>query len=229
MRIPLMIALLAAFALAPLCPAVEDKGTALKFVNEYVRELSTFNVVRVASEKELNKSSAEEGILNLINGSEKFQLELRASIEILKGFHFSHDPLDKLVPEITRVYQSKIDLWQQLSDIGSQFLAPKEGVDYGKLAAEMPKIRARMDFQDTTLLQMSPVVFMTLIDFTQKDQSKPAHLAITRAERDKLLSTLRDDFGAKLDQKGQNYEVSTAGLLKGFLLKYKCADEVTYR
>ncbi len=228
MNIPITFALLGAITFVPSGQAAQDKDVALKFVSEYIRELSVFNEIRVGFKRETKSESANEKIMKMINGSEQFQLELRAAIECLKGFQIS-DPFDKLIPNITYIYQSKIELWQQMSDISSQFLAPKEGVDYGKLVAEMPKIRARMDYLDKTLLESSPLVFMALMDFTQKDQSKPAHLAITKAERGNLLATLRDDFGAKLEQKDQNYEVSTAGLLNEFLLKNKCADEVNYK
>jgi hypothetical protein len=41
---------------------------------------------------------------------------------------------------------------------------PKPGVDYSKLAAEMPEIRGQLDFIDHALFEASPGVFATLID-----------------------------------------------------------------
>jgi len=52
-------------------------------------------------------------------------------------------PFDDLIPSITKFYERKIELWQRMGKIGSEFIGgPKKGVDYSKLAAEMPKIRA---------------------------------------------------------------------------------------
>jgi hypothetical protein len=52
------------------------------------------------------------------------------------------------------------------------------------------------------------------------------HLIITRAERAKLIHDLTMDFGTKLDKKNQNSTVSSASVLRTYLLKnYKCADD----
>ena len=53
-----------------------------------------------------------------------------------------------------------------------------------------------------------------------------SHLIITKEEKARLISKLDDSFGAKLDQKDQNYTVSAASVLKGYLNKdFKCSDE----
>jgi hypothetical protein len=56
--------------------------------------------------------------------------------------------------------------------------------------------------------------------------SRPSHLIITKAERKKVLDDLNIDFGAKLDQKNQNYTVTAASILKSYLLKdFKSSDD----
>lgn len=229
MKTALILTLVGTSGLVPHCWAAQDKATGISFMREYIRELSEFNQIRVAADKEMKTDSNDERIGVMINCSEKFQLQLREAVQNLKRFRFTENSLDQLVPQIIKFYGMKIELWRQMSDLASQFLAPREGVDYGELAAEMPKIRARMEYIDQALIKSSPLIFMVLIDFSQKDQSKPAHLAITKAERDDLVESLRNDFGSNLDQQGQNYEVSTAGLLQTFLLRNKCADEVSYK
>jgi hypothetical protein len=53
-----------------------------------------------------------------------------------------------------------------------------------------------------------------------------SHLVITKAEREQLVHALVTEFGDKIDQKNQNYTVSSASLLKAYLLKnYSCSDE----
>lgn len=221
-----MLALMGTIAGTPLCQASQDKDTAIKFVNEYIRELDTFDGIRADFGKERKNTSGIQQVLAGIAASEKFQLELQLSIENLKGYNFPA-PLDSLVANLTELYRMKIDLSRQMSDASSRFLGgPTPDVDYGKLLADLSKKRAQIQYIDKSLLQCSPLVVMTLVDLTQEDESKPVRLTITRAERGKLLTTLRADFGPKLDQKGQTFEASAAGLVRDLLLRYKCADDV---
>src|SRR6266699_2637922 len=47
-----------------------------------------------------------------------------------------------------------------LIEISSAFIGgPKPGVDYDELAAEMPKVRAKLDYLDRTLFDVAPLVF----------------------------------------------------------------------
>jgi len=112
-------------------------------------------------------------------------------------------------------------------DVGSAFLAgPKKGVDYGKLAAEMPKIRAELEYVDHSLFDATPLIFATLIDQKPDSKNHASHLIITKAERAKLIDDLTGDFGSKLHQKDQNFTVSGASVLKAYFLKdYKCSDD----
>jgi len=44
-----------------------------------------------------------------------------------------------LIEGIAGFYEQKIELWQRMADLGTAFMGgPKPGVDYDKLAAEMP-------------------------------------------------------------------------------------------
>jgi hypothetical protein len=112
-------------------------------------------------------------------------------------------------------------------DISSAFLVgPKPDVDYGKLAAEMPKIRAELEYIDHTLFDATALIFATLIDPKPDSKNHLSHLIITKAERAKLIDELTGAFGSKLDQKDQNFTVSAASVLKAYFLKdYKCSDQ----
>jgi hypothetical protein len=90
----------------------------------------------------------------------------------------------------------------------------------------MPQIRGEMDFIDHALFEASPAVFATLIDLKADSKGHASHLIITKEERAKLIDDLDTDFGPKLDAKDQNYTVSAAKILKGYLLKdFKSSDE----
>ncbi len=202
----------------------------LEFVTEYIRELSAYEEIRVKGEQE-NAEAQKSGdgtdvFTSAIHTDTLFQLELRSEIAQLKSMRLN-DPFDSLIPNITDFYAEKIKLWQQMSDISAAFLGgPKPGVDYGQFAAEMPKLRANLDYIDQTLFQAVPVIFTTLIDMKPDSQGHTSHLIITKAERQDLIEKLDTDFGPKLDEKGQNYGVSAASVLKTYLLKdFKSSDD----
>lgn len=60
-----------------------------------------------------------------------------------------------------------------------------------------PKTRAILEYVDQTLLQATPMIFMTLIDKKPNSKNHLNHLIITRAERAKLIADLTNEFGAK--------------------------------
>jgi len=199
----------------------------LAFVTEYVRELAATEKVRAAAEKELTQAKDDtDRLVIAIHNSTLIQLELQSQIIMLKGMKLNQ-PFEDLIPNIMSFYHKKIELHQQLIDISTALLSgPKPDVDYGKLAAEAPKIRAQLDYIDKALFEATPLVFATLIDPKPDSQNHVSHLIIKKAERAKLINDVNGYFGQKLNQKDQNYTVSTASVLKAYFLKdYKCSDE----
>ena len=200
----------------------------LEFVTEFIRELSAIEQIREAGEEE-NKQDTNTGKLpfpGLIHTATRFELELGSQVKMLSAMRLN-EPFDSLIPSITQLYQQKIEIWQRMGEIGGEFIGgPKEGVDYGKLGAEMPKLRAQLEFVDQTLFEATPPVFATLIDMKEDSKGHASHLIITKEEKAKLIEELNDSFGAKLDQKSPNYTVGAASVLRDFLKKdYKCSDE----
>jgi hypothetical protein len=210
-------------------PAIKETPH-LAFVTEYIRQLSAYQDIREKGEQEnaeAQKSSDSSAIFtSLIHNSTLFQLELRTDIAQLKSMRLT-DPFDFLIPNITEAYAEKIKLWQKMSDLGTAFIGgPQPGVDYNQLVAEMPKIRANLDYIDQTLFEAAPAVFATLIDTKPDSQGHTSHLIISKAERETLIEKLDTDFGSKLDEKNQNYGVTAASVLKAYFLKdFKSADE----
>ena len=200
----------------------------LVFVTEYIRELAAIERIRAAGEEE-NKQDTKDGKLpfaGMVHASTMFELELGSQVEILRGMRLN-PPFDELIPSITKFYERKIDIWRRMGEVGSEFIGgPKEGVDYSKPAAEMPKLRGELDFIDQALFEATPSVFATLIDMKEDSKGHASHLIITKEEKAKLIEKLNDSFGAKLDQKNQNYTGSVASVLRGYLNKdFKCSDE----
>jgi hypothetical protein len=200
-------------------------NSSLAFVSEFVRELGAIEKIRSIGEQELKEKDSNpfaDGIRN----STRVQLELRSSIGMLS--HMRLNPqVDDFRQNIIDLYKKKIELHQELIDIASQFAAgPKPNADYGKLAAEMPKISATLEYLDETLFKATPAVFASLIDMKEDSQGHASHLVITKAERQKLIHDIKATFGSKLSAKNQNYTVSTASVLLSYLQKdFKCSDE----
>jgi hypothetical protein len=206
--------------------AKKPETSHLAFVAEYVRELAAIENIRASGEQELKEGTKDEVFSNAVHASTLIQLELRSQIRMLRGMRLN-PPFDDLIPNLAAFYQRKITLHQRLIDISSTFLSgPKPGVDYGKLAAEMPKMRAELEYVDHSLFEAIPLIFATLINPKPDSKNHVNHLIITKSERAKLIDDLNGDFGPKLDQKDQNFTVSAASVLKAYLLKdYRSADE----
>jgi hypothetical protein len=226
MRIVATIAFILAAGAALTFGAEKPETSHLAFVTEYVRELAAIENIRASAEQELKQGTKDEVFSVAVHTSTLSQLELRSQIGMLKGMHLQ-PPFDQLIPDLTGFYKEKVALHQRLIDIGSAFLAgPKPGVDYGKMAAEMPKIRAELEYIDHSLFELTPLVFATLIELKADSKNHASHLIITKAERAKLIDQLTGAFGSKLDQKEQNVIVSTGSVLRTYLLKgYKCSDD----
>ncbi len=223
----LALALTLAVGVCSTFAADKPETPRLAFVTEYARELAAIENIRAAGERELKQGTKDaEKFATAVHTSTLFQLELRSQIRALEAMRLNA-PFDDLVPNITAFYRNKIALHQNLIDIGSAFIAgPQLGVDYGRLAAEMPKVRAKLEYIDHALFQATPLIFATLIDPKPDSKNRANHLIITKAERAKLLHDITRDFGSKLNQKEQNWTVSSASVLKALLLKdYKCSDE----
>ncbi len=207
---------------------VKPETPHLEFVTEYIRELAAVERIRTAGEEENNQDKKDDKLpfASAVHTSTLFELELESQVKMLKGMRLN-TPSDSLIPNVTAFYERKIALWRRMREISSAFIGgPKEGVDYSKLAAEMPKIRGELDFIDQSLFEATPLVFATLIDMKADSKGHASHLIITKEDKAGLISKLDDSFGAKLDQKDENYTVSAASVLKAYLNKdFKCSDE----
>jgi len=204
-----------------------NKTSSLAFVKEYIRELTELEDLRVDAETALKQKDVnplDEGI----HTSTRIQLALRMDIGMLQGMHLG-SRLDFVPAYIINLHKQKIDIHDRLIAISTEFMSgPKPGVDYGKLGAEMPKLRAILESIDESFLKLSAMVFMTLIDEKPDKNNHMSRLTITSAERQDLLDDLKTSFGSKLDQKEQKYLVGAADVLRLYLRKdkgYKCTDE----
>lgn len=198
----------------------------LVFVQEIVRELAAIEEIRSKGEQEL-KDSPKDAPSNMIHSGTLFKLELGSEIRALERMRLD-EPFNTIIPNLIGFYKAKMQVWQEMADIGAAFMGgPKPGVDYEKLPAKLPELRARLEYIDQSVFQSSPLVFSTLINLSKTNSKGRAdHLIITKDERKDLIDTIDTDFGAGIDDKNQNYTVGAAAMIKTYLLKdYKSADE----
>ena len=212
-------------ALFLVTPSHAQEAPNLAFLSEYIRELGVNERMRALGERDLTEVGSDHQFVALIRSSTRIRMELGAQIHTLSGIHLK-PPFEDLTTKITKFYSMKIEFHQRLIAISTSLLSrPQPGVDYGALAAEVPKTTASLEYIDRSLLEVTPLIFATLIDQEPDKNGKVSHLIITRAERQRLLVVLSLHFGQKMDLENQSYIVSSASVLKSYLLKYKCSDE----
>jgi hypothetical protein len=231
MRIAFVVVSIFAWASgsAQIFAAQKPETPHLEFVTEYIRELAAIETIRDAAKRELEEASEAESLSSSIHIYTLFRLELQSEIGVLRNMRLN-PPYEALIPDILRFYDSKVGVYKRLTEIVSAILAgaisPRPNVDYGELAAEMPQLRARLDDVDHTLFKAAtPLVFFTLIDPKADSQNHASHMKVTRAEKARLLDALDNAFGVKMDQKDQNYGVSSATILRSLLKERKCSDD----
>jgi len=128
---------------------------------------------------------------------------------------------------LVKYYVTKGEMFHSLSNMCQTMLqGSKPGLDYGKIATGMPKLRADMEDLDKSLLLMSVMVFDVLISPAPDRAGRMSRLIVTKKERDTLVHQISISF-KRLDAKDANYTVSAATVLWEYLARkgYRCADE----
>ena len=228
---PIIIILLLSISATSSATGKKHETPHYDVVVEYIRSLGAIhNIQRTAGiEFQEDNQSDNPGIAKLMSGirsSTRIKLELNASIAMLKRMKLKK-PFETLLPTTIEWYQRKIDLHNEMIKISETFIdGPKLGVDYSKMSARMPEITAKVEYIDESIFQMMPLVFALLIDEKPDSAGHMSHLNITKEQRQKLVDNINGWFGESLDKEKKNWTVSTAALLKAYLLKdYKCTDE----
>lgn len=201
-------------------------------VVEYIRSLGAIYNLQQTSIMELQKDNNTDNpeiskMMTAIRNSTRVKLEMNYSIAALNDMKLNK-PFETLLPTTIQFYKQKVKLHNEIIEITKMFLdqTPKAGVDYAKMAARMPEITASLEYIDESIFQTMVLVFALLIDKKADSKGHMSHLNITKAQRQKLIDNINGLFGDSLDKQNKNWTVSSAALLKTYLLKdYKCIDE----
>ena len=219
------LSILAAGLIAICSPALAEETTPYQFVSIYLHDLGTLEDDRAQAE---NDQAVHPGdFAACIRDTEVMALDLDNASKSIGSIHITTGNQADVAPQyISDFLTQKREAIGRLTQICSEMIqGPKDGVDYGSLAAESPKITARIEVLDKTLFQASLLAFATLIDMKADSLGHASHLVITRSERDELLATINAYFAKKLLQKDKNYAVSSAELFKSKLTEFSCSDD----
>ncbi len=191
------------------------------FVSEIIKELANNETIKMVGAEELKEATASGNGMQIMSAmirqGTRQNLELRANIYALRGMHLK-EPSDRSPKMFADLYQQKIELYEMMSDIAEKFMSgPKPGVDFGNLAAQMPKITAMLEQNDNALIKISPLAFAALVEMKEDSQGHVNHLVISKKDRQKLLSELKRHFGERMKLKNQDGLVSSASVLTSYL------------
>ncbi len=196
-------------------------------VSEYVRQLGTMHELHEIASKEFKEArTLNDRMADIIRNSTRVKLELTRNIYVLKGMTLK-SPYEWMLPALIEFHEQKIEHFGTMAQIASEMVAgPKPGVDYGKMAAMMPEITAKLEFVDKNLYQMTPAFCLLLVDDKSDSKGHLSHLVITRSQRTQLAHRIDNFFGARLRDKNPNYTVGSAVLIKTFLVgDHKSSDD----
>jgi hypothetical protein len=214
------LAVLAGFLPFPTLAATGDclESPKCSLADEYIRELSEIQDIMDEAKAEARSAKSNVDTLsNSIHMSRSMINALTADIGLLRGVTGT-DP--KTMDVLISMHSGLIAMHQRLMDISSEFMSgPKEGVDYGALAAEVPKIRADLDRAGKLYMQMSNLIFAELIDPKPDANNHMSRLIIKQAERQALIGHINRAFGKQLDAMNQSWVCSGAWILRDNLQK----------
>jgi hypothetical protein len=72
-------------------------------------------------------------------------------------------------------------------------------VYFEKLAAQMPKITAMLEQNDSNLIKVPPLIFISLVDMKEDNQGHANQLAISKKERQQVLNEVETTFFGAFD------------------------------
>ena len=109
---------------------------------EYIGELVSPEEVRARGAADLHDSTDTSArFASMIHFCTLMKLELTSQNRMISNTRLG-GKFRSLIPTIINLNRQKLQLWKQMSDIVAKVLIGSQpGIDYGKLAAEMPKVK----------------------------------------------------------------------------------------
>ena len=142
---------------APLRGSAENVQTdPFLFVQQYIRDIGATERLRAQAAKELADAGANP-LAAMIHSGTRMSIELRSEALELNNMRLP-PPTENVPAQFAQLLEQKAELDEAMVDIAEKMMSgPQPGVDYGKLAARAPKLRAIQDGTDETLFKATPV------------------------------------------------------------------------
>src|SRR3954471_11783586 len=205
--------------------ASSTQNKPMRFVNEYIRELS--KVVEVRADAARRGSTDETGrIADCVRNGTRLQFELGENVRMMRTIKLRNQ--HKKSPEVlAKIWEQELAVYKKLTSMCAIFMGGSNlGVDYSAIKAEAPKLAASIDDLDKTLFESSPLVCAALVSDIGRSQRHSSALILTRKERDEMVAMLNSSF-PEIDEKNPGYLTSGAKVIKLFLTKsgHRTSDE----
>jgi len=199
----------------------------VQFVSEYIRALSVMESLRADAEQEMKTAQSHQARSSSCVHASQLQMHAMATAADLAGPYQLGGDARQTPGFLVNYYTTKGEMFRSLGNMCRSMLqGPKSGPDSGKVAAGMSKVQADMEDLDTSLPQLSVMVFGVLISPAPDRAGRMSRLLVTKRERDDLIHQISTSF-KRLDAKDGSYAVSAATVLWEYLARkgYRCADE----
>lgn len=195
----------------------------LEFAGEFIRGLVEAHQSEDAARRDIDgiKKDAEymqKLMSSIIRNGTRTKMRLQVRLNRLEKIKINDKKFDILVPTVTDLYSRKLALYEEIVRAAQTIIAgPRPDVDYGKLAAHLPEITAQLEFLDETIFKVVPMVGILLISPKPDSKGHLSHFSITRNEAQQLISAIESGFGKSLDEEDQNWNTSSASVLRTYL------------
>jgi uncharacterized protein YxeA len=223
--------LITSIALASPISAADIKMSPFDFTKLYLRQLTRLESLNEDARNESAKrTDSSQRLFSEIHQYTAWELAFAADANVMATVKLDVQTkeVEDLPVQLLQLYVSLGEVMDQMKGLTEEFLSgPKPGVDYGAKAAKIAELGAVFKQQQTLLIDMSALVFVTMVDVKHPDaQGHVSRLVITSQQRTELLASIQQSFGKRITQKGEDEYVSAAGVIYDYLHKgYVCSDE----
>ena len=180
--------------------AENEQTDPIVFVQEYIRDIGAAEHLRAQAETELTEAGTDR-LAAMIHSGTRMSLQLRSEANVLNKMRLL-PPSENTPAQFAQLLEQKAELNESMVDLADKMMrGPQPGVDYGKLAATAPGLRAMLEETDEALFEATLLVFATSISEIPDAKGHANRLIISKAVRTKLVYDLELEFGDLLQSK----------------------------
>ena len=212
----------------------QDRQARIAFTNVYIDYVCSIHKIRETFSTDLKENHSPNNIfLAGIKLDTRVLLAADNNVQQLENIRISRASMKEFPGLLKSMIEEKIAQTKEASEFSEEALNVDTS-DLKKATAEITKIRTRLakfsvfdEELDKTIFNFVKAAFMVLEDI-EKPNSKNNidRLIVTKAERKDLSTKITSCFGSSINQKKQDWMVSSASVLNaGLNNKFKSSDD----